>query len=412
MDTLRQLAEARLAELDGLHLRRVRRTASYTEPEGATHVRVEGRRLVNFCGNDYLGLARHPQVAEALREAAARWGVGSGASHLVTGHGLEHEQLESELAAFTRRERALLFSTGYMANLAAVGCFAGAGDVVLLDRLSHASLIDAALLSRARLRRYAHADAAAAERLLQGAAARPRDGSTPVRLLATDGVFSMDGDLAPLPALAAAARRHGAYLLVDDAHGLGVLGAEGRGSLESLGLSAEEAPLLVGTLGKAFGTFGAFVAGSQALIELLMQRARPYVYTTALPHPLAAATRAALSLAQREPWRRERLRALTLRFRTAARQRGIALSDSTTPIQPILLGSAEAALIASRALFEAGLWVAAIRPPTVPRGASRLRITLSAEHTEEEIDTLVAALAGACALCSAPTASEPEALAR
>lgn len=388
-------SESRLAELERQDLRRRRLTVeAYAEERGATHVRVAGRRLVNFCGNDYLGLARHPELTAALSACGRHWGVGSGASHLVCGHGHEHEQLERELAAFLGRERALLFSTGYMANLAVVSAFATRGDLVLLDRLSHASLIDGALLSRARLRRYRHADAGAAARLL--AADRKRDASVErARLIVTDGLFSMDGDLAPVPGLAAAALERGATLIVDDAHGLGVLGASGRGTLEELAVPAQAVPLLVGTLGKAFGTFGAFVAGADAHIELLLQQARPYVYTTALPHAVAAASRAALELARREPWRRERVRSLTMRMRRAAAARGIALTASESPIQPILLGSAAAALAASRALESAGFWVAAIRPPTVPRDASRLRITLSADHTEAEVDALVAALAGA-----------------
>jgi 8-amino-7-oxononanoate synthase len=387
--------ESHLAELERQHLRRRRRTVeTYAEERGATHVRVAGRRLVNFCGNDYLGLARHPELTAAMSDCARRWGVGSGASHLVSGHGAEHAQLERELAEFVARERALLFSTGYMANLAVITACAGRGDLVLLDRLSHASLIDGALLSRSRLRRYAHADAGSAERLL--AADRSRDARIErARLIATDGLFSMDGDLAPVAALAACAQEHGATLIVDDAHGLGVLGASGRGTLEELAVPPQVVPLLVGTLGKAFGTFGAFVAGSDALIELLLQRARPYVYTTALPHAVAAAARAALELARREPWRRERVRSLTVRLRRAAAARGVALGASESPIQPILLGSAPAALAASRALESAGFWVAAIRPPTVPRDASRLRITLSADHTEAEVDGLVDALAGA-----------------
>ncbi len=411
--------EAALAEIDRQHLTRVRRAVEgFGEPAGTTEVIVEGRCLVNFCGNDYLGLARHPLVSAALRRGAAAWGTGSGASHLVTGHDIEHAQLEEELAAFVHRECALLLSTGYMANLAVVTTLAGRGDLVLLDRLSHASLIDAALLSGARLRRYPHADADAAARMLAEkeemppakqadrtlsdeagphAAAGPRAASASasdrVCLIATDGVFSMDGDLAPLDELAAAAAARHAWLVVDDAHGLGVIGATGRGTLEHLGnLDAEAVPVLIGTLGKAFGTFGAFVAGSRELIELLVQRARSYIYTTALPPALAAATRAALAVAQRESWRRERVLALTERFRTAAAERDVPLTGSRTPIQPILVGSAEAALDASRRLLEAGFWVAAIRPPTVPRNSARLRITLSAEHTESQVDALVEAL--------------------
>ena len=376
-------------DLDALarrDLRRTRRTLGVACEQRA-YVTVDGRRLVNFSGNDYLGLARHPQVVEALTASAARTGAGSGASHLITGHGIEHEKLEDELAQFTGRERALLFSTGYMANLAAVAAFAGRGDLVALDRLSHASLIDAALLSRARMQRYAHADATAARRILE------RHSGEHDAVVATDGVFSMDGDIAPVPELARAAREHEAWLIVDDAHGLGVAGATGRGTLEHYGVGADEVPLLVGTLGKAFGCFGAFVAGRAHVVEYLMQKARSYIYTTALPQCVAAATRAALGIAQREPWRRERVHALVARFRAAAAAHGVPLSGSVTPIQPVPLGTERAALHASRELEAAGFCVTAIRPPTVPPGGARLRVTLSAAHTDAEVDALVEALA-------------------
>jgi 8-amino-7-oxononanoate synthase len=371
--------DAALADLDTRHLKRRRRTV---EPAGGASVIVDGRRLIDFCSNDYLGLAQHPDIASAMSEAALRHGSGSRASHLVTGHGREHEALEEELAAFTGRERALLFSTGYMANLAAIGVLAGRGETVLLDRLNHASLIDGARLTGAQVVRYAHGDAAAAEREMESAS-----------VVATDGVFSMDGDLAPLPELARTAQTHRAWLVVDDAHGLGVMGRTGRGSLEHFGLGAQEVPLLVGTLGKAFGSAGAFVAGSANLIEWLMQKARTYIYTTATPQPVAAATRKALEVSQRESWRRERVHALTARFRAGAAQLGIPLGDSVTPIQPILLGDAEAAVRAQEELAARGFWVVAIRPPTVPRDSSRLRITLSAAHTESQVDALLDALA-------------------
>jgi 8-amino-7-oxononanoate synthase len=381
-----------LSQLARMQLRRERATVERRGAGSAarTLTLTDGRELIDFSSNDYLGLAAHPALADAMSTCAAACGAGSGASHLITGHGTEHAHLEEELAAFTGRERALLFSTGYMANLAVMDALAGRGERVLLDRLCHASLIDGARLSGATLRRYPHADADAAGRLL---AADPRHTS----LIATDGVFSMDGDLAPLPQLARAARKQDAWLVVDDAHGLGIVGASGRGVLEHFGLSAEEVPVLVGTLGKAFGSFGAFVAGAATLIEFLLQKARTYRYTTALPQPVAAATRAALALAQREDWRRERLYTLTARFRATAGAAGVPLAASTTPIQPIVVGSAAAALAAQRSLEAAGLWVAAIRPPTVPAGSARLRITLSALHTESQVDRLVAALARACA---------------
>jgi 8-amino-7-oxononanoate synthase len=378
-----------LADLDTRGLRRRRETLAR---EGATRLLQAGRSWINFSGNDYLGLASEPALIAAMQAAAAACGAGSGASHLVTGHGPEHEALERELAEFTGRERALLFSTGYMANLGVVATLAGRGDLVLEDRLDHASLIDAALLSRATLVRYAHGDAEAAARELARFAA---EGGERGAALVTDGVFSMDGDLAPLPALAAAARRHEAWLVVDDAHGLGVIGEHGGGSLEHFGLGADDVPVLIGTLGKAFGSFGAFAAGDAALIEWLLQRARTYIYTTALPEPVAAASRAALRIVREQPQRRRRLQALTARFRAAAAARGLPLAASPTPIQPVIVGGVQRCVAISRSLRDAGYWVTAIRPPTVPEGAARLRVTLSAAHTDSEVDGLVEALARA-----------------
>jgi 8-amino-7-oxononanoate synthase len=378
--------EESLGALDRGLLKRRRATLATLSAAGEwPSVTVDGRRAVDFCSNDYLALARHPDIASAMAAAAVRHGAGSGASHLVAGHGIEHARLEEELALFTGRARALLFSTGYMANLAVVGALAGGGEQVLLDRLCHASLIDAALLCRARFKRFAHADAAAAERAL----AR---GDGTAALIATDGVFSMDGDLAPLAELARLSRAHDCWLVVDDAHGLGVLGPTGRGSLEECGLDEKAVPVLVGTLGKAFGTFGAFVAGAADVIELLLQKARPYAYTTALPQPIAAATRQALRIAAREPWRREWVLSLARRFSQAAQQLGVPLMASTTPIQPVLLGSTARVLRAQEELLTAGFWVVAIRPPTVASGSSRLRVTLSAGHTEDQVDGLVEAL--------------------
>ncbi len=381
--------EAALAQLEAAQLRRARVAVGHRAAAGRRLTLEGGRELIDFSSNDYLGLARHPALAGAMGTCAVYAGAGSGASHLVSGHGAEHARLEAELAAFTGRERALLFSTGYMANLAVIATLARRGERVLLDRLAHASLIDGARLSGAKLLRYAHADAGAAAQLL--AADAPR-----TALLATDGVFSMDGDLAPLPELARCARAHDAWLVVDDAHGLGVLGAHGGGALEHFALDSEAVPVLVGTLGKAFGSFGAFVAGSSALIELLLQKARSYVYTTALPEPVAAATRAALALIREDGWRRERLMSLVLRFREAARAAGVPLTSSTTPIQPVVLGNAAAALGAQRALADAGYWVVAIRPPTVPAGSARLRVTLSAVHREADVEALAEHLGRLC----------------
>lgn len=356
---------------------------------------IDGRGRLVFCSNDYLGLAAHPALGAALAEGARRYGTGSGAAHLITGHCRAHHALEEELAAFVGRPRALLFSTGYMANLGAVAALLGRGDRVFADRLNHASLLDAARLSGARLVRYRHADADALGRAL----ARPPKGRAPARppegraLVVSDGVFSMDGDLAPLPALARTARAHGAWLMVDDAHGLGVVGPRGRGVLDHYALDADAVPVLVGTLGKAFGTFGAFVAGDEALIETLIQRARTYIYTTAPPPALAEATRAALRTAAAEPWRRERLHALVARFRAGAQAAGLPLGASTTPIQPLVTGSAARAVALSAALEARGILVSAIRPPTVPQGTARLRVTFSALHEEAHVDRLLAALA-------------------
>jgi 8-amino-7-oxononanoate synthase len=347
-------------------------------------VTVDGSRLLAFCSNDYLGLANHPAVVRAFQDGATRYGVGAGASHLVSGHSAAHHALEEELADFVGTERALLFSTGYMANLGVVTALSAHHDTILEDRLNHASLIDAARLARARVVRYPHADDRALAQAM-GAAKSPA-------LIATDAVFSMDGDVAPLAALSALADRHGARLLADDAHGFGVLGAQGRGSFEAQGVRLAPPAILMATLGKALGTFGAFVAGEAALIETLIQQARTYIYTTALPPAVAEATRAALVLVRTEAWRRERLRALVARFRAGAQQVGLRLGASDTAIQPVILGDAAAALAASRSLRARGLWVPAIRPPTVPVGSARLRVTFSAGHLDEHVDRLLEGL--------------------
>lgn len=378
---------ARLAQAD---LYRRRRVCGWDAELGPAELRVDGRRVLAFCNNDYLGLSRDPRLGEAMSRAALRWGAGSGAAHLVTGHTAEHQALEEELAAFTGFPRALLFSTGYMANLGLVCALARRGDLVAEDRLNHASLLDAARLSGARVKRYAHADPAAAARRLAGNAAR--------KFIVTDGVFSMDGDCAPLAELARVAGERGAGLLVDDAHGLGVTGREGSGSLSAAGLPVTAVTALVGTLGKAFGTFGAFVAGPEEVIETLVQRARSYIYTTAPPPALAAATRVALRLAREEPWRRSHLASLVKRFREGAQSLGLRLSASRTPIQPVFAGEARVALAAADALYQAGLWVTPIRPPTVPAGSARLRVTFSAAHRESDVDRLLDALAGLAAL--------------
>ncbi len=351
------------------------------------------QRLLSFCSNDYLGLAQHPQLIGALTRAAREEGVGSTSAHLICGHRTAHAELEEALAAWTGRERALLFSTGYLANLGVLQALLASGApgsspgqaLCVQDKLNHACLLDGARLGGAELKRYPHADVSAAARQL---AAHPAAAA----LLATDGVFSMDGDVAPLCELAQLCARERATFMVDDAHGLGVFGEHGAGSLSAANLSQHDVPLLMATLGKALGCSGAFVAGPAALIEGLIQFARPYIYTTAMPPALAAAALEAVQLAQSGGWRREKLAALIARFRRGAAELGLPLAASASAIQPLLLGSAEAALAAAQALERQGLLVTAIRPPTVPAGQARLRITLSAAHEEAHVDRLLGAL--------------------
>ncbi|MCJ8170346.1 8-amino-7-oxononanoate synthase [Atopomonas sediminilitoris] len=381
-DLAARLAERRTADL-------FRQRPLLQSPQGP-EVQVDGQRLLAFCSNDYLGLANHPDVLAALQQGAQRWGVGGGASHLVVGHSTPHHELEEALADFTGRPRALLFSTGYMANLAAVTALVGQGDSVMEDRLNHASLLDAGLLSGARFSRYLHNDAASLAQRLNKAS-----GNT---LVVTDGVFSMDGDVADLAALSATAKAHGAWLMVDDAHGFGPLGAQGGGLVEACGLSVDDVPVLVGTLGKGFGTAGAFVAGSDELIETLIQFARPYIYTTSQPPAVACATLASLQLLRSEHWRREHLQALIQQFRQGASELGLRLMDSHTPIQPIVVGDSARALRLSALLRERGVMVGAIRPPTVPAGSARLRVTLSAAHSHAQVARLLDALASSWSL--------------
>ncbi|HEY2394935.1 MAG TPA: 8-amino-7-oxononanoate synthase [Rudaea sp.] len=391
-DLIQRLAKARAKRERESLLRRLRTVESV---DGARVV-VDGKALLNFASNDYLGLAQHPALIEALQRAAMQWGVGSTAAHLLGGHREEHAALEEKLARWTGRERALLFSTGYMANLGAMQALFGTGDpgsrpgqaVCVQDKLNHASLIDAAKLCGAELSRYVHADLASAGRQL---AARPDAAA----LLVTDGVFSMDGDVAPLAELAALCKTQHATLMVDDAHGIGVLGAEGAGSLSEAGVTAEHAPVLMATLGKALGVGGAFVAGSAALIDGLVQFARAHVYTTALPPALAAAASVAVDIARFEAWRRDRLARLIAHFRRGAIERGLQLMASRTPIQPVLIGASKAALDASQALEGEGFFVPAIRPPTVAQGKARLRVVLSARHEENDVERLLNALARA-----------------
>jgi len=348
-------------------------------------LQVDGQSLVNFCSNDYLGLAGHPAIAAALKAGADAYGTGSGASHLISGHSAAHQQLEEQLAEFTGRPRALLFSTGYMANMGVINALVNRHDLVLQDQLNHASLLDGGWLSRADFKRYKHNNLDHLQQQLEQSSAQRK-------LIVTDGVFSMDGDLAPLPEISAIAAKHNGWLMVDDAHGVGVLGAQGGGIVEAQNLSIDQVPILIGTLGKGFGTFGAFVAGSEALIETLIQFARTYIYTTALPPAIACATSASLQIIREEQWRREHLQLLIARFRRGAQQIGLQLMPSDTPIQPVMINDDQLVVLMGQRLRENGFMVGAIRPPTVPKGTGRLRITLSASHTEQQIDQLLDAL--------------------
>ncbi|HSM69660.1 MAG TPA: 8-amino-7-oxononanoate synthase [Xanthomonadales bacterium] len=364
------------------------RTRRVLHSDGSVTATLDGRPMVNFSSNDYLGLASHPALAVAATRGAQEYGTGSGASALVTGYREPHAALESELAEFLQREAVLLCASGYHANLAALTSLAGRGDVIVQDRLCHASLIDGARLSGAELRRYPHCDVEGLERQLER-------GSRGHALVVTDGVFSMDGDTAPLASIAQTCRRHAAWLLVDDAHGIGVAGPGGRGSVAAAKLDPDEAPVLIGTLGKAFGCAGAFIAGSQALVEQIVNAGRSYLFTTALSPALAEAARQALALIREDEWRRTTLAERITRFRAGAAALELPVMDSESPIQPLMVGEAADALAVSDALLERGFLVTAIRPPTVPAGTARLRIALSSEHEEQHVDGLLGAL-GEC----------------
>ncbi len=379
--SLQQTLAAELAELDSQGLRRRKRLLE--TPQGA-RVTVDGREYTAFCSNDYLGLAAHPELVEAARAGAARYGVGAGASHLVLGHFSAHHELERRLAEFTGRARALLFSTGYQANIGVVTALLGRGDAVFADRLNHASLNDAALLSRAAFRRYPHLDLGALERLLAASRARRK-------LVVTDAVFSMDGDIAPVPGLVALCERHDAWLLLDDAHGFGVLGREGRGTADHFDVRSPRV-ITMATLGKAVGVFGAFVAAETEFVEILAQRARPYIYTTATPPLLSVALMKGLDLLREGESRRRHLQALVARLRERLKPKRWRLAPSQTAIQPLVIGGNDEAVAVSEHLARDGLLVPAIRPPTVPRGTARLRISLSAAHSIEDVERLAASL--------------------
>ncbi|MFA6120259.1 MAG: 8-amino-7-oxononanoate synthase [Sideroxydans sp.] len=362
-------------------LLRARRTL--TTPQ-SPHIVVDGKSYLAFCSNDYLGLANHPQLISALQQGAQQWGVGAGAAHLVSGHFEPHHLLEHQLAAFVGKPAALLFSTGYMANLGVVQALVGKGDTVFADKLNHASLNDAMLLSRAVVKRYRHGDMAQLEKLLS-------ETDKGRKLVITDAVFSMDGDIAPLREMLALCERHDAWLYVDDAHGFGVLGEQGRGSLSHFDIASERI-IYMATLGKAAGVSGAFVAAEQVVIDTLVNHANSYVYTTASPAALSVALSRSLQLITQGDELRAHLRRLIEQLRRGLTDLPWSLMPSDTAIQPVLIGDNQRALELSAALRERGIWVAAIRPPTVPQGTARLRITLSAAHTEGDVERLIEAL--------------------
>ncbi len=358
----------------------IRQRITLESPQ-STSIKVEGKSFVNFSSNDYLGLANHPKMIEALKSSANKHGVGSGASHLVIGHSHQHHLLEEEIARFLGIEKAVLFSTGFMANLGVLTSLFDKKDLIVQDKLNHASLIDGGLASEAKNIRYAHADMSSLERQLQQ--------SVETKLIVTDGVFSMDGDIAPIDELLSLKSRFKTSLMIDDAHGFGVLGEQGKGTLEHYGKSQSDAEIYMATLGKAIGGFGAFVAGSKTLIDSLIQFARSYIYTTAMPAPIAAANRTGLELLQTEPERRVNLQKNIRYFRALAFENDLPLMESETAIQPLLLKRNDKAIRVSQELKDNGILVMAIRPPTVPQNTARLRITLTAEHSKAQLEQLV-----------------------
>jgi 8-amino-7-oxononanoate synthase len=382
MDRLRAELEQRKSQ--GLY--RQRRVIQ--SPQG-TLTRIDGRELLSFCSNDYLALANHPQIKQAFIDATRQFGVGSGSAHLVNGHSQLHHDCEQRLAEFTGRDRGLLFSTGYMANLAITSALVSRQDFIFQDKLNHASLIDAAQLSNARFLRYPHNDL---QKLRIDLNKAQQEKSACRRLIMTDGVFSMDGDCAALSEMAVLADETDSWLMVDDAHGFGVLGTDGAGMCQQQGLDQNQVPILMATLGKAVGVSGAFIAGSEELIEALIQKARSYIFTTASPPAQAAAVMQSLDIIQQEPWRREKVQELVAHFKRQAQQLDIELMPSDTAIQPVVIGDNYRTLEISQQLFDKGFHVVAIRPPTVPEGTARLRVTLSAGHEFMDIDLLLAAL--------------------
>ncbi|MGB1237154.1 MAG: 8-amino-7-oxononanoate synthase [Pseudomonadales bacterium] len=373
-------------ELDSRRDKALYREREILQSAQQPHIKSASGEYLSFCSNDYLGLANHPRIVESFKNAADVFGVGSGASHMVTGHSYHHQALEEELAEFTGRDRALLYTSGYAANTGVIDALLKRGDAVFQDKLNHASLLDGGLLSGAKFQRYLHCDMESLALKLECSEARRK-------LVVSDSVFSMDGNVADIEGLVAQANTHEAWLMLDDAHGIGVLGETGGGVAEHYGLDQQRLPVLVGTLGKAFGTSGAFVAGSEALIETLIQFSRSYIYTTAMAPAVAAATRTSLKLVQSETWRREHLKELSAMFACGCRELGLTVLPSQSAIQPIMIGSESRALAASEALAKNGIMVKAIRTPTVSTGKARLRVTLSAAHTKEQVQCLLNALA-------------------
>ncbi len=372
-------------QIDEIKRQGLYRARRLIETAQGVHIKMDGRELLNFSSNDYLGLANHPDIVAAFKCAADDYGIGSGSAHLICGHHRVHHQLEEELADFVGRDRVLLFANGFMANLGIISTLIGVGDAVFEDRLNHASLLDGGIMSGARFYRYQHSDSKHLKKIISRSHAQKK-------MIVTDGVFSMDGDLAPVADLAAIANSSNALLMIDDAHGIGVLGKKGGGVVEEFQQTQHDVPVLMATLGKGFGTYGAFVAGSESLIDFLVQKARTYLFTTALPPALAEATRTSLKLVIQEHWRREKLQLLSVRLQNGIRQLGLDLIETHSAIHAVLIGDNHRTSEISANLLNMGVFVSAIRPPTVPKGKARLRITLSANHENQDIDKLLAAL--------------------
>ena len=363
------------------------RSHRITETPQQARMQIDGQSILNFCSNDYLGLANHPDIISSFKKAADKFGVGSGSAHLISGHSKAHQALEEALADFTSRDRALLFSTGYMANIGVLDALTERGDTIYADRLNHASLVDGALLSKASTKRYQHNDIHSLER--QITAQHKKNLTNSNEIIVSDGVFSMDGDVANVAQLASLAKKYQTWLMIDDAHGFGTLGKTGGGLLQQENLRQADVPIMMATLGKAVGTSGAFIAGSEELIEYLIQTARSHIFTTAMPPAIASATLTSLEIIKKELWRREKLAALITQFKQGAKQIGIELMPSDTAIQPILVGSSKKTVAISQQLLNKGLLVSAIRPPTVAKNTARLRITLSANHNKQMVEELL-----------------------